>query len=149
MADNSSSDNEFPSAIGEFCWFEIPVHDVARAQKLYGDVFGWEFESEPWPCGKDGVVSYHLFHSRGKALHGAFNLLEEGHEATKHAGGGKQEATPPLPSFVVEECDAALEKVKSHGGAMQCPKTEIPRDRGFYARFTDTEGNVIGIWSRK
>lgn len=29
------------------------------------------------------------------------------------------------------------------------PKTEIPNDMGFYARFTDTEGNVIGIWSQK
>lgn len=31
---------------------------------------------------------------------------------------------------------------------MTSPKTEIPNGMGHYARFNDSEGNIIGIWSQ-
>lgn len=94
------------------------MHDAARAQKLFADVFGWEFHADAMPAGKDGIVSFHMFSSQGKALNGALNLLEEGYQATKY-GKLDKEVLPPLATFCVDECNATLEKVKSHGGKMQ------------------------------
>ncbi|KAJ6443408.1 hypothetical protein O9K51_04587 [Purpureocillium lavendulum] len=160
MADGSEPlSQQCTNKVGEICWLEIPVHDAARAQKLYADVFGWECNPEAIPKGDHGVASLHFFSSKAKGINGAFLLMEEGYEATKYGKLGGKEVLPPLPTFCVEECDATLDKVKSHGGKTQwrrrpaksenSPKTEIGGDMGFYARFTDTEGNVIGIWSQK
>ncbi|OAQ57770.1 lactoylglutathione lyase family protein [Purpureocillium lilacinum] len=135
--------------VGEICWLEIPVHDAARAQKLYSDIFGWECKPEAIPKGDHGVASLHFFSSKGNGVNGVFLLMEEGYEATKYGKLGKEVLLPPLPTFCVEECNATLEKVKNHAGETQCPKTEIGGNMGFYARFTDPEGNVIGIWSQK
>ncbi|KND86772.1 27 kDa antigen Cfp30B [Tolypocladium ophioglossoides CBS 100239] len=130
---------------GEICWFEIPVSDASRAQKLYTDIFGWECKDEPVPRGDNGVKSMHFFNKA--SVHGAFLLMEEGHQQTQYRKLDK-EVLPPLVTLCVEECNETLDKVKAHGGKMQCPKTEIGGDMGHFARFIDTEGNVIGIWSQ-
>ncbi|KND88880.1 hypothetical protein TOPH_06406 [Tolypocladium ophioglossoides CBS 100239] len=130
---------------GEMCWLEIPVYDASRAQKLYTDIFGWECKPEPAPQKAPGIESMHFF-TKG-SIHGAFLVLKEGYNMTQY-GKLDKEVLPPLPTFCVKECDETLAKVKAHGGKMQCPKTEIGGDMGYFARFIDTEGNVIGIWSQ-
>lgn len=44
--------------------------------------------------------------------------------------------------------DAALEKIERLGGSKLVGRTEIP-DMGYYAYFTDSEGNVLGLWENK
>ncbi|RYP04161.1 hypothetical protein DL764_004628 [Monosporascus ibericus] len=133
-----------PQKHGEICWLEIPVSDISRAQKLYADIFGWECEPDGTPKNSDGVKSLHLF-NKG-SVHGAFLLMQEGYQMTQY-GKLDKEVLPPLPTFCVKECDETLQKVQASGGKVQCPKTEIGGNMGYYARFIDTEGNVIGIWS--
>ena len=29
---------------GQLCWFELPVKDMARAQKFYSALLGWKFQ---------------------------------------------------------------------------------------------------------
>ncbi|KAM4064061.1 lactoylglutathione lyase family protein [Hirsutella rhossiliensis] len=139
------NDNSKPK-VGEICWLEIPVHDVSRAQQLYGDVFGWVCQPEGVPHGRNGIQSMHFF-NKG-AVHGAFLLVMEGYQAVKY-GRLDKEILPPLPTFCVDDCGETLTKVVAHGGKEQCPKTAIGGDMGYFARFTDTEGNIIGIWSQK
>ncbi|KAM4061385.1 hypothetical protein HRG_007368 [Hirsutella rhossiliensis] len=152
------NDNSKPK-VGEICWLEIPVHDVSRAQQLYGDVFGWVCQPEGVPHGRNGIQSMHFF-NKG-AVHGAFLLVMEGYQAVKwqliygpnhfttRALLTRAEILPPLPTFCVDDCGETLTKVEAHGGKEQCPKTAIGGDMGYFARFTDTEGNIIGIWSQK
>ena len=40
-----------------------------------------------------------------------------------------------------------LDKIESNGGAIVVPKSEISPEMGFYALFTDTEGNKLGLHS--
>ncbi|KYK58024.1 Glyoxalase/bleomycin resistance protein/dioxygenase [Drechmeria coniospora] len=132
---------------GEMCWLEIPVHDINRAKKLYADVFGWECQGESMPMPEKvcGIKSMHFFNRGG--VHGAFLAMEDGFQQTKHSKQNK-EVLPALPTFCVDECNETLETVKKHGGDVQCPKTAIGGDMGHFARFIDTEGNIIGIWSK-
>lgn len=41
--------------------------------------------------------------------------------------------------------DDYLGKVKKAGGRVVMPKQKVG-DMGLYARFTDTEGNLVGLW---
>jgi predicted enzyme related to lactoylglutathione lyase len=43
----------------------------------------------------------------------------------------------------------ALNKVEKNGGSIVVPKTEISPEMGFFAMFIDTEGNKLGLHSKK
>jgi predicted enzyme related to lactoylglutathione lyase len=45
----------------------------------------------------------------------------------------------------VQSVDVAIKKVEAAGGKVVTPKTPIP-GMGAYARITDTEGNVLGLF---
>lgn len=42
-----------------------------------------------------------------------------------------------------------LDKVEPNGGKIILPKTEISSEMGFFALFSDTEGNKIGLHSQQ
>ncbi|RYP63525.1 hypothetical protein DL769_006946 [Monosporascus sp. CRB-8-3] len=141
------SGDECPDQVkdGEICWFEIPVSDLSRAQKLYTAVFDWKCNPDGTPQNSDGVKSMHFFKKGG--VQGAFLLIQEGYQIPQYGKPGK-EVLPPLPTFRVKDCEETLRKVQDNGCEVQCPKTEIGGEMGYYARFYDTEGNVISIWSQ-
>jgi uncharacterized protein len=41
-----------------------------------------------------------------------------------------------------------LDKIVQNGGQVLVPKTEISPEMGFFALFTDTEGNKLGLHSK-
>lgn len=51
----------------------------------------------------------------------------------------------PVIVVNVPSVDDYLKKVEEAGGKVVMPKMQVG-DMGLYARVTDTEGNVIGIW---
>jgi predicted enzyme related to lactoylglutathione lyase len=51
----------------------------------------------------------------------------------------------PVLVIDVPSVDAYLKKIAKRGGRVVQPKQNV-MDMGLYARVTDTEGNVIGIW---
>lgn len=59
--------------------------------------------------------------------------------------GGSFPATGPTIAVVVQDLDAALEKVEAAGGIIVMDKKEIA-GMGYYAYIKDTEDNIIGIW---
>jgi hypothetical protein len=56
-----------------------------------------------------------------------------------------QEAPNPTLYVQVDAVDAAIAKVLAAGGKVVTPNTPIP-GMGAYARVSDSEGNVIGLF---
>ena len=115
--------------------FEIPFDDQARAQKFYSEVFGWNITKFP-------EMDYYL----------ATTTPSDENMKPKDPGainGGllKKDPTGEHPVIVIDvpSIDDHIAKVESAGGKTVMPKMQVG-NFGLYARVSDTEGNVIGIW---
>ena len=119
--------------------FEIPADDLERARTFYAAVFGWELATVPMPGMGDytTVVTTKVDpQTQQPSAPGAIN------------GGltARGASTPtPVVTVDVEDIDLALKIVASAGGQIVTPRTEIP-GMGAFAYFTDSEGNVTGLW---
>lgn len=52
-----------------------------------------------------------------------------------------------LVSLFVESIEAATDRIKENGGTIIIPRTKIEADnRGYFATFTDSEGNRLGLY---
>lgn len=117
-------------------WFEIPVNDFGRAKKFYETLFHFEMPEMDMPGIKMGV----LLHDReGGGVGGAIcqgdGYKPAGADGAKvYLDGGK-------------DLNTVLGRVESAGGAIVLPKTEIGPDMGNFAFFSDSEGNVVGLYS--
>jgi len=139
------AEEQKPDPTGQICWFEIPVSDTARAAKFYTEIFGWNCEMETMMSPAPGSTTVHMF-NKGN-LHGAFLLMDEGkHLLNVDAADPKKLAV--LTTLCVSSIDETLEKIGKSGGKTHVPKTEIPGKMGYFARFIDCDGNLLGIWSQ-
>lgn len=120
---------------GSVVHFEVPFDDGDRARSFYADVFGWKIQPMP---GMDYTIV-----STGPA--GDNGMPSE----PGYIGGGMFQRAAPVPTPVivlaVDDIDATLAAVGSHGGATVRPKEPVG-DMGFAAYFTDSEGNLTGLW---
>ncbi len=117
--------------------FEIPVNDTERAQKFYKSIFGWEINKMPTPGMEYYLINTVATDEKGMPKEpGAIN-------------GGMQKRIAPNESLVlvinVSSLDEYLKKVEKAGGKIIMAKQQVG-DMGLYARVTDTEGNIIGLW---
>lgn len=113
--------------------FEIPADDLERARGFYSDAFGWSATSMPGytllataPAGEDGRPA----------------------EPGSIGGGMLQRQAPvtgPVITISVDDIDASLARIEDLGGSTVRGKLPVG-DMGFAAYFSDTEGNVIGLW---
>lgn len=108
--------------------FSVNAHDVARAAKFYGTLFGWSFE--PW-----GPPGFFLI-STGDGIHGALQGVQDEPVPTRV---GAFECT-----LSVDDVDRILAEVEANGGTVQAGKVTIP-GVGDIARVVDPEGNVFCI----
>ncbi len=114
-------------------WFEIPVTDIERAMKFYNTVFDVELQKMDldyttmamFPADK-GEVSGAIVKGQGyePSMTGSLVYLK----------GGDDLAVP-------------LAKVEAAGGKILFGKTDIGSGFGFFAIFSDTEGNKVGLHS--
>lgn len=107
--------------------FEIPVDDPDRAQKFYGNVFGWNIAS--W----GGPADYWLATTGPDEAPGINGAL------TRRTG------TWAPVHVAVDSIDDALRKIEEAGGEAMTAKMPIP-GVGYMAYCRDTEGNAIGIF---
>lgn len=114
---------------GDLTHLEIPADDVERAQRFYGDLFGWSFQTVP------GFDGYHLF------------LTPAGDGAMGGAIGKRGEMAPErMRTYVnVTSIDELLPKVGEAGGRVVEEKQEVP-GMGWFAVLEDSEGNEIAVW---
>jgi predicted enzyme related to lactoylglutathione lyase len=122
---------------GKVVHFEIPFDDGDRAQKFYGETFGWQVMPMP---GMDYTI----------VMTGPSDP-EEGPTETGFINGGmfersgQFEGKAPIIVIDVPSVDDALRKVEAAGGKAASEKMPVG-DMGFAGYFTDTEGNIIGLW---
>ena len=110
------------------CHIEIPAKDYARAGKFYADVFGWGLDDIP-------AMDYMMFKPPDGIAGGFDKTLD-----IASTGG--------VTLYIeVEDIDAILKKIESHGGKTIKPKSAIP-GVGHIAYFADIEGNRMGLWSK-
>jgi uncharacterized protein len=120
--------------------FEIPFDDRDRAKGFYGEVFGWELNTMAMG---EGGGEYTL------ATTTPVDMTTMSPTEPGAINGGLMDRSSETPNPVitigVASIDDALKKVEAAGGSVVTPRTPIP-DMGAFAYFTDSEGNVLGLW---
>ncbi|HCU93691.1 MAG TPA: glyoxalase [Actinobacteria bacterium] len=120
---------------GRVVHFEIPADDTDRAQKFYREAFGWSIDAAP---GMD------------YALLGTVPVTEQGELAEPggiNGGMMRREGVwaHPIITIEVDDIEAALKRVEELGGTVA--RGSLPVGPiGFAAYFTDTEGNLMGLF---
>lgn len=122
---------------GKVVHFEIPFDDGDRARKFYGDTFGWQVMQVP-DMDYTIVMTGPTDPEKGPTEPGFIN---GGMFARSEQFPGKG------PNIVIDvaSIDEALRKVEEAGGKIAGERMQVG-DMGFAAYFTDTEGNLIGLW---
>ena len=120
---------------GPVVHFEIPADDLDRARRFYQAAFGWELSFMP-------EMNYTLVQTTPAD--------EQGRPAEPGAiNGGMLKREPPVTTPVitiaVDDIDTTLETIGTLGGSTVLPKLAVT-DMGFAAYFTDSEGNLMGLW---
>ena len=120
---------------GRVVHFEIPADDMDRAAEFYRTAFGWDIRPMP-------EMDYVMLMPTP--------VTEEGMpaEAGSINGGMFQrdaKLAHPVVMIDVADIDEVLEQVASLGGSTTLPKQAVG-GMGFAAYFTDSEGNLMGLW---
>jgi uncharacterized protein len=118
-------------------WFEIYVHDMARAKRFYEAVLGVTLSRLELPDGDAGLEMQ------------AFPMSMEGGGASGSlvkVDGFTPSGNGTLVYFECEDCDVEASRVEGAGGKVSRPKMSIGQ-YGFIALAVDTEGNTIGLHS--
>jgi predicted enzyme related to lactoylglutathione lyase len=120
---------------GRVVHFEVPFDDADRAREFYQEVFGWQIQPMP-------EMDYNMVQTGPVSDQGMPS--EPG-----YIGGGMMQRQAPYTSPVltveVDDIDAAIVAIEKHGGAAAGEKMAVG-DMGFAAYFTDSEGNLLGLW---
>lgn len=117
--------------------FELPVSD--KSKKFYQDLFGWQVEEMPemnYTIVRTSEVDEDYMPTNPAAVNGGMMSVEE--------NGG----TNPVLVIDVPSIDDSVKKIEENGGTIVMPKTEVGA-MGYYARFTDPAGVVMGVWESK
>ncbi|MGD1839741.1 MAG: VOC family protein [Thermonemataceae bacterium] len=116
-------------------WLDIHVANFERAKSFYEKVFDIKLVDLPLECGKQAVFP---FSPESPNISGA--LVE------------KKDLQPNANNTVVyfetEDCIAEERRIEQEGGKIIQPKTHIG-EFGYVSIFIDSEGNTIGLHSRK
>ena len=123
---------------GEIVHFEIPADDTERAYAFYRDAFGWEIQ--PMPELEYAFAITTPVDDNGRPSEpGSIN-------------GGMYQRNKDLPhpmvTINVDDIDAAIARVTELGGSAVGEKAAVA-EMGWAAYFTDTEGNVVGLWQTR
>jgi predicted enzyme related to lactoylglutathione lyase len=106
-------------------WFQIGVTDGDRAEKFYGNVFGWTFS---------GASAYRTV-ATPSARSIAGGLAVHGGSMPNHA----------IFCVVVDDVEATCQRVVDGGGTDVVPATTTP-DGLIFAEVLDPEGNHLGVY---
>jgi predicted enzyme related to lactoylglutathione lyase len=117
-----------------FSWIEIPVGDIERAAKFYGQLLDLELTITDIPHGKTATL-YFEPNEVGGSLQQSSNLRpgSPGMHVYLNAGRGS-------------DLEKMVERVRSLGAEIIVPVT--PMDEvGRFATFKDSEGNILSLFA--
>lgn len=115
--------------------FEIPADNKDRAHRFYQDVFGWKVNAMP-------EFDYAIVET------GPFDQQTGPKEPGFINGGilGRQDpVTRPVITIGVASIDDSAKKIEANGGKVVRGRMAVGA-MGFSAYFTDSEGNLVGLW---
>lgn len=116
----SEHDSQFKHhVLGDLYYFTLHTPDLARAQRFYDSVLGWQF-----PDSRNGHV-------------GNITAPPGGLDDSGEAGNHRAQLY-----FVVENIDAAVDRVRAAGGSAQTP---VHYDSGWSADCTDDQGTAFSL----
>jgi len=118
------------------CWFEIPVVDFERAKTFYQTIFDFEMPEMIMDHLRMGILP----HDRDGGGIGGAICYGEGYAPSGDKG-------PKVYLDGGSDLDTVLHRVAGAGGQIILPKTPIGEDMGQFAFFSDTEGNVVGLYN--
>lgn len=121
-------------------WFEIYTTDFDRAKNFYTQVFQCKLNDLPMDNERHPDMRYAAF-SGDASANGADGALVKIKEAGPGYGG-------TMVYFDTEDINAALSRVEGAGGKIIREKISIG-EFGYIALIEDSEGNMIGIHSKK
>jgi predicted enzyme related to lactoylglutathione lyase len=120
---------------GRVVHFEVPYDDADRARAFYSDVFGWAIQAVP-------EFDYHFVQTGPTDDTGM--AAEPG-----YIGGGmfqrQEDVGQPIITIDVDDVAKSLEMIAEHGGAAVGDPQQVG-DMGIAGYFTDSEGNLMGLW---
>jgi predicted enzyme related to lactoylglutathione lyase len=112
---------------------EIPATNTSEAGKFYGDVFGWNIQTDP-------NFNYVMFSTEG----GPGGGFVQPTPASAHNPEYKIDSL--LVYIATDDIDATLASIEAHGGKTVLPKQEIPQV-GWFAVFRDPSGNHVALYT--
>ena len=118
-----------------FGWVEIPALDLARAQTFYQKVFAYQFET--LEMGPTMMAMFPFDHTQSNCS----GALVKGDYYVPVKQG-------ILVYFSVEDVAPTLQSIQKAGGKLIQEKMSIG-EHGFIGLFEDSEGNRLGLHSRK
>ncbi len=116
-------------------WFDLNVANLDRAKKFYETVFNVKLNDFPVEWGKQ---SFFPFNHESPNISGA--LVEKADFAPS--------SNNTVIYFETEDCVAEEQRIEAAGGKVVQPKLHIG-EFGYISIFIDTEGNTVGLHSRK
>ena len=118
------------------CYFEIHADDCKRAQRFYGEVFGWSFTYY-----EAADIEYYRIetHEPGAMMGG---LLKRPSMVQPMQAPNAFVVTLLVPSL-----DAYIEKAVAAGAIIALPKFAV-KHMGWTAYLVDTEKNVFGLFQQ-
>jgi predicted enzyme related to lactoylglutathione lyase len=115
--------------VGKVVWADLVTPDLAAAERFYGGLFGWTFQTI-----HAGDSDYALALVNGRPVGGLYQ---------KSLRAGEQQ--PAWLTFIaVRDVDAALRAALAQGAKVVSPARSYPK-RGRQAVLTDREGAVFAI----
>lgn len=121
---------------GRVVHFEVPYDDADRARAFYRDVFGWEIQPVP-------EFEYN-FVQTGPTDDETGMPTEVG-----YIGGGmfqrQEDIGRPIITIDVDDMTEALATIAKYGGVAIGQPQQVG-DMGIASYFTDSEGNLMGLW---
>jgi hypothetical protein len=124
---NAGMNKTSPNAVE---WFEIPTTDFTKSLPFYNRVLGLQLEAKE--LGPNQIAIFpHENPGPGGCLMQGPGMVPAG------AGSVVYLSTPDI--------DSALAQIEPAGGKVVIPKTPIGPEMGYFARFLDVEGNLVGL----
>jgi len=115
--------------------FEIPCDDMEKTKKFYSEIFGWKIFEIPG-------MGYHMINTAPTDEQG---MIQEKGAINGGITQRDETAKSPIIMITVENLEESMKKIEEGGGKIVMPKAQVG-DMGLYARISDPEGNIIGIW---
>ena len=115
-------------------WFEIYVSDFDKAKDFYSELFGWQFNKSTTLA---NPYYWIIYTGEGSVSGGLMKKSDP-----KHTGQA-------VVLYVeTEDIDATIKSAEKLGGKIIQGKTLINEKAGYFALFTDLDGNTMGLWSK-